>query len=523
MKELVYATSLSTILYSSKPLSQQAPIISLSIEEAEAKFKFKYTESLWGDREKLKAYINNPILQQQIMKQKDLPNLQAVLARLESPLKSLIICDMGSPVGHGLFALEDIAANTILFLYSGKVTHGKIFEEGDDYSAQWTKGEDVACLPTKYISAKNLGGLARFMQHLPLDKARHSAYLKQGLEKEIKNRYGEQQAAELLAAKNISLDEVVSELMAPTSSELEDIKFKDSVKAQLATTNMTVACIVINNIPVSVCWTPYGIKKGEPIGFNYGPHYWANANKKPKYFTQAGLIIPAADYSYKIDPLPLSSKPTLYSHRAPLSLYQEGIQAYKEKNYLQAENILKNALGLYKQTKGKETAEYGLCYSALASCYRELSNIDMAIYYCEKALLILSKHGNKKQLENSQKKYREILSKKPGKELYGRAVLLYKQKEYAMALYPLLLATDYFEKLEKLPEKASYYSTLASCYREVGELEKAKNEVEKALRVRRKAHGDFHPLVEKDREKLAQLDTLFKNKQMEGKRASVGI
>ncbi|PCH55947.1 MAG: hypothetical protein COC15_03825 [Legionellales bacterium] len=91
--------------------------------------------------------------------------LNAVLERLNNPLQSIAIINMGAKLGHGLFALENIPLGTVLGVYSGKIGLSK----SSIYSYRGT-------------DAKEYGGLARFMQHLPISIADNMAYFQKGLE-----------------------------------------------------------------------------------------------------------------------------------------------------------------------------------------------------------------------------------------------------------------------------------------------------------------------------------------------------
>ena len=291
MEILVEAKRLEKIPYSDKPLPQGGTIEYLSSEEFEKKLGFTYTESLQGDRKELSKYLKDKELLSQIRNRMDLPKDEAVLERLANPLDCLVVCKMDDQVGHGLFASKDIPAGTVLFMYSGTIEAAKTYEKGDEYTYCWGSLNSNAI--EKIVSAKQAGGLSRFMQHLPQDQERHKKHLKQELLKQFN--------PVLIAERGINLDEFVEELMQQAKDhELEDVKFHDlKMKEQLATGNVHVCQTVINGVPVIACVAEYDIKAGEQIGFSYGESYWKTAEKKPCYFLKDGNLIPKTAYAYR--------------------------------------------------------------------------------------------------------------------------------------------------------------------------------------------------------------------------------
>lgn len=379
---LIDSARLNKIPYSEKPLPQGGKILFLTPAELEEKLNFSYTESLMGDRDELTPeFLGNEKLLQKIEQKPDLPNKEAILARLSKPLESLVICDMGPEVGHGLFARDNIPAGTILFLYSGVIEPIKGDAKESDYAYSWASFNVSDA--TKIINAKKHGGLTRFLQHLPMDNDRHKQYLKQ----EMLKHFGEG----MLESNGINLDAHVDKLMekAP-KSELTDIVFKSpDLISQLATSNVSVSQTVISGIPVVVCWTEYGIEKHEQAGFCYGDSYWP-IPKKPRYFRKNGQLIELTEYGYKNE----TPQVSMFQQQSqnPLVLYQQGVKYYKENNFSLAIANIEAALGLYKIKTGERSDECGNCYSTLASCCRELNDIEKAIEYANQAVML--REGN---------------------------------------------------------------------------------------------------------------------------------
>lgn len=291
IQELVPGKPLTRIAFADKPPTLGGKIVYHTPEEISKLLGFEYTESLWGKPKELKKYLEDKSLHQAIMRKPDQPKQGDVLHRLANPLDCFAICKIteAKDIGYGLFALEDIPANTILFLYSGKVTSSKEFDKGDSYAYTWgTVGQSI---PKKCVSAKYSGNLSRFMQHLPIDNERHKVFLKQYWEKKL--------SPELLASRNINLDQFVNQMSAPFHDyELDAITFKsDKYKAALATSNVRVCQIVINNTPVIVCVALYEIKRYEMLGYSYGKNYWMTAGIQPRFFTKEGALVPQNAYA----------------------------------------------------------------------------------------------------------------------------------------------------------------------------------------------------------------------------------
>lgn len=493
---LLQAERLKTIPYADKPLPQGGKIVYLAPEELEKKFNFIYTESLLGNANDLASYLKNNVLLHNIKNRPDLPNERAVLERLNSPLDCIVLCDMGKEVGHGLFASRDMAPNSILFLYSGLIENTKIFAEGDDYTYAWASLKTE--VTEKIVSAKNQGGLSRFMQHLPQDQQRHKSFMKAELLKKF--------SPELLQAKGVDLDQFVDNLMkSATDHECADIQFKDAqLKAKLAVGNVNVSQTVIKGIPVVVCWTVYGIKKHEQIGFSYGPQYWHSAKMKPRYFTNEGSVIPLSQYTIKGERDDVSIGVLTAKQQNPLALYQEGVAAYKDGNIESAKDKMTQALAGFKVKKGEDALECGHCYSTLASCYRELKQETDALDACEKALIIYHEKKSDK-LPNMIAKYHELLRLSPSGMLYKKAVELYKRGGFLVASYQLHYALGV---LETPQDQASCHSTLASCYRELKLYAKAIEHSELALALRKTCYAEGHELIKNIQTKLAELQKI---------------
>jgi hypothetical protein len=171
------------------------PIQYLTPEEFKQKFNCDYMEGLYIAHDQLAKYLTT--LDEHVERLRincDANTLIALLSpkalqravceRLTHPLMSVAIrkFSIAAGVGYGLFATAIIPTGTVI-IYSGEflerneqnkyrlLTHGAIAERGkvDCYT--------FSCTTTYSISARDTGGIARFINHMPVysadDIARH--------------------------------------------------------------------------------------------------------------------------------------------------------------------------------------------------------------------------------------------------------------------------------------------------------------------------------------------------------------
>ncbi len=493
--KLIHANELKQIPYLDKETQK---LSYLTPDEFQKKYSAIYTESLFANQQDIHHHLDNTNLLTMIQSVPDQPNDAAVLDRLEHPLQDLALYDAGENVGSGLIALKDIPPGTVLFLYSGHVEAVKTIHMGYEYDYLWMPRE---INPHQVINATHYRGLSGFLQHLPIDSNKHKAYLKKGILEKID--------ATRIAAGGIDIDQYINEITKPsTGHELTNLIFKDAaVKMQLATSNVRPVHTVIKGIPVVVCVTDYGIKKGEIAGFDYGFEY--GKEKTPRYFTKKGDLIPIHAYTNQG-----SSRDTV-SIRAllqcekinPLVKYQEGIAFYKSKQYLLARESLLQALDQFIKKLGENVIECANCYSTLASCQRELGESIQAAQSCEKAMAIFSKVDPLK-LEKTAEKHLSCLKLiDQTYEYYETGIKFYKHSEYKVAQKYLLAALEQFSKKNQKEEMATCHSALASCYRELKNSEQAIMHGEQALSLRTELYEPTDRRVTAMKEKLEKLQS----------------
>lgn len=487
-KTIIQAKQLNKIAYCDEPLTSSSQITYLTLQEYEQKFNCIYHEGLLAPPGKFDQYLNNAQINESIKVNKEQPNIELVKHRLNNPLSCLVICKINDEVGHGLFTNEDIPAGTVLFLYSGVIKKAKPYNPNNNYHYAWLKNENLA------VDPKSNGGLARFMQHLPYNTDRYKKDMKENLLKHF--------GSAILKAKKIDLDAYVNELAASSNDdEYDNLAFPADIKAQLATSNVKPALIVLEGIPTLIFWNEREIKKGQ-IGFSYGKNYWEQNNIKPRYFTLSGEMLPRSFQSSHQAPFILLPAPSIN----PFTLYQQAISFYKNNEYAQAIEMLQNAIKEY-QSQPETAIKIFTCYSTLASCYRELSDYLLAADACIKAMNYLVPENVKEQ-ETIYSKYHAILSKQnlTADVLYKEAISYFKDKKYNLVKSQLMYCLEKWQVEQPIPHKklAVCYSTLVSCCRELGEINKGLEYCDLAMSF---ANGDAD-MTAKISAKKEQLENL---------------
>ncbi len=174
---------------------------------------------------------------------------------------------MGNGYGYGVFAAKDISDNTVVAIISGTLA------EGVKSSGQDANQENIAYLGSDlYVSTIHHRGITSFMQHLP--------------EKFSGNRKNPPKIPDYMCVKDsethFKLEFEVDETIHFSSNE---------IKKQIARENLKTETLNYKNVPVMVMVTSQQIKKGEPVGYNYGCGYWVNRNACPAFFDKGGALL----------------------------------------------------------------------------------------------------------------------------------------------------------------------------------------------------------------------------------------
>lgn len=421
---LLDAKKLDQITYSAKPLPQLKESDSLSylsVSEFEQKFKIQYTESLHGDlNEILPILENHQLLASLAAGRPDTPTETAIIERMNNPLDCFVVCNMGPEVGYGLFTSKAIEENTVLFLYAGELAEPVAYSPEREADYAWLPQQSHG--PIKTINAACCGGLARFMQHLPIDFEKRKALLEAALEKIIAENPHYQQMMQL---RNITVSSYVQDLLKDSKKddEVGGLHFHEKAdKAKLMTSNVKLCTVVVSGIPIVIAMAEQNIPQNSQLGFSYGKQYWLTAKKQPRYFNEDGLLISEslyrnAFYSELNHHRPLLSGIIQPPQQTARQLYDHAVELYKAENkkehkdYSRAIHVMTQAIQAYQQQDKK--AELATCLDTIASLYREAGNIGEAIANCQTALtireeLVVSNAGIQPSLEKTRKKLQDL-------------------------------------------------------------------------------------------------------------------
>lgn len=287
MKTLFTSKNLKKIPYMDKPPALGGKLSYLTPEEFEKKFGCAYFEGVKTVDNKYAAIAESVIASN--------PLLKALNTYLLNPPECLVIADMGK-VGHGLFTIADIAKGAVLCVYAGEY---KLNDEEMAYSYA-------------NVNARKIGGVSRFMQHLPLPSETYCTYrchtCNDSVLYALSNETTLEKAQEELK-KGVAIQKMVQKSYKEGKAEgafnFDDIKFlKKEVKESCATSNVACEKLRVNGVELIIMVAMRDIKKNEIVGFSYGNAYWhyKTINQRPFLFDRKGEIIQATG-NYQYPPL----------------------------------------------------------------------------------------------------------------------------------------------------------------------------------------------------------------------------
>ncbi|GAB4393935.1 MAG: hypothetical protein Tsb005_14290 [Gammaproteobacteria bacterium] len=258
----------------------------LTPQAFQEKFNCEYFEGIQTPHEKYQSIEPHQLTT---------PLEKAIYHRLMNPLDCLAICKMDDQAGYGLFALEDIALGTLITIYSGEYA---INSEGSAYTLSQT-------------NATNIGGMARFMQHLPIIPYTHVNFLCQSTRNPqlyaLINNLEVKTAQDRLNDTDYIQDELemifyVAENHPEHYDSYQLTDIEPSIKPSIADSNIFYKIIEINSIEVIAMFAMRDIKKNEILGFSYGTHYWENhpTINQPLLFDKQGNTIAKSALKFAI-------------------------------------------------------------------------------------------------------------------------------------------------------------------------------------------------------------------------------
>lgn len=289
MNPIIDAKISEKIAYMENPPAQGGEIQYLTSQEFQQKFNCEYSEGVVVTKA-----LQEPASEQDFRDTR----AKAAYERLQHPLKSLVICKMTDEIGYGLFTTEEIPIGTVICIYAGA-------HDPSTTEFIYSYGE---------INAAKVGGFARFMQHQPISKSNHEAYLLQGLHNHHlfaiqKNIPAEKAKAMLdntsyVQEKRREYKEQLDENEAFGSYDFEQYQFSNKQLAtQIAQSNVSIESTKVAGVEVILMVASRNIKRNESIGFSYGVMYWQHPSirKPPLVFTETGQVIPPENnYNYKM-------------------------------------------------------------------------------------------------------------------------------------------------------------------------------------------------------------------------------
>lgn len=165
--------------------------------------------------------------------------------------------------------------------------------------------------------------------------------------------------------------------------------------------------------------------------------------------------------------------------------YQQGVNAFRENRLQDALALLEPTLTAYLALDGHASTSVGICYSTLASCYRDQGLLDKAVLTAEAGLYTLHLSLATDKLNDLLKKYLLIINRLllTAEKLQDKALLFFEKANLTVAIALFHLASEKYLATNQSDKAALCLSTLASCYRDQGKLSEALDVAQKALEL----------------------------------------
>lgn len=239
LRPAFYASSPPTIKYSEKHISEKTPYQELSITAiSEICGLEKWTDSLLISKSYQNKQANALKFTQSMLKH--------LKHRLQNPLTSLVVCEIDTQVGKGLFLDVNekmLPKDTLLGIYAGKLQQGKKPAQASYLMSLWGVDGFKDIQTSSFIDAREYGNFFRFMQDLPSE--------------------------EELQATTVSLE----------------------MKNQVATENITTLGGLYRGYPVMCFMALRDIHPGEQLGYSYRGNYWEHTIEQRRVFNKWGRVI----------------------------------------------------------------------------------------------------------------------------------------------------------------------------------------------------------------------------------------
>lgn len=248
LEPLFYACSPVTIKYSKAPLCTDNKYEEITVQEFEEQHGCKWTDSLvasskirdkiWQDNKKHPKVADSHIEE-----------------RLHNPLNTLVICEIDSTVGKGVFLATEAAslpAGTVIGIYAGELVNQSFVAVDNEYSML-----------------------------LQEDEHKNSVV------------YEEMLASSVSGKKYRNITAFIQD--APDDYTLDSVEIKSDVsyaKENIATANVFVNATTYKGCPVSYMITARVIKPGEQLFFPYEGCHWNDVQRKKRcVFNKKGAVV----------------------------------------------------------------------------------------------------------------------------------------------------------------------------------------------------------------------------------------
>jgi hypothetical protein len=313
MPEIFEQSFADYLLVADKPITQSDVTIErLSRNEIAERFHFHYSENVHVGKAAQKNASREKVDSTIVEVQKKL--LDATEARLRNPFNdSLVVCAINDKVGSGVFTTKPINCGTVISVYAGQHEtqreNGDYFTETKEYASLAISLEKIvekilittqnndynsnAMGDSARVNAGFVGGIARFIQHMPtdiervcenIDNADLSTFLK------IASSYGQcfpesetpPPAIELFFAKE-RVKEHIRGVCALTEPEPKIKRALNNPSIPIASANTVFVDFIYKGVKVQAVVAIRDIEANEQLGIDYGT-YWKSREQKPEYF-----------------------------------------------------------------------------------------------------------------------------------------------------------------------------------------------------------------------------------------------
>lgn len=412
MPYLFESSTPSYLLVSRAPLSSGNPIHRISTSEAgisrwfgEKSFKYKENIQINGNTRQIEQ---DPELLTYFK--------QEIEHRLKNPLNdSLVVCHIDKTVGYGVFTTQAIEMGDIIGIYAGQIPDNNgLIPAPSEFSESVTSGDYVLGPEGISTNAGYIGGITRFIQHMPLHKKAFLNRIDAAAHHEEAVSIGACFGKVVKNYESFKLDNVkafIKEECESTFSKqdpLVEAFINKQNDPNIATANLCVRNYMIDGVLFSVLMTNRRIEAGEQLGYDYEKTFWQLRNKPFCYFHKSTGAV------YNPAPAVLSNKISTDFLNKAAEIYQEGVDFYKQGQFDEAIEKLNESLKSFdSQNNSKKAA---LCLSTLASCYRDKNQLEKAICSCQ---LAQKKNPNN---ENIAKKLTELQVLKASSTVNNNAV-----------------------------------------------------------------------------------------------------